>query len=279
VTTEIDQKYERLLSILRAYKRVMVALSGGLDSSFLLYASTVALGKENVFAAIGVSASLPRSEYQQARAYCERLGLAADNVIVVETQELSDPDYRRNDANRCFFCKQELCAKLQEMAALHSVAKVCDGANASDKDDHRPGRRAAESAGVCSPLLEADLAKDEIRRLARSRGLEVWDKPQSACLASRIPYGSEVTRAKLQQIELAEDYLRSLGFRELRVRHHGDVARIELPVADMQRLINDGLGVQIQERFREMGFLFTAIDVGGLKSGSMNIMLKGGSGV
>ncbi len=274
-----QEKFDILKGILSGYGKVMVALSGGLDSSFLLFAAIESLGAENVYAAIGISPSLAEAEYRFAEQFCVKLGLPAANILPVKTDEIDDPNYRKNDFNRCFFCKQELFGKLRPLAQSVGVETICDGTNASDVGDFRPGSDAANKAGVRSPLLEAGLTKDEIRELAKSFDLEIWDKPQSACLASRIPYNSEVTVEKLRQIEQAEIFLKSLGFRELRVRHHGNLARIELPPDDMRRVIENGLGRTIIDRFREIGFLFTTIDIAGLKSGSMNVMLKGGKDV
>lgn len=271
----LTTKYERLKAELSSYRRVIIAFSGGLDSSFLLFTAVEALGQENTIAAIGVSESLARSEYELACKFAHDLGLPDDHIIRVETKELEDPGYVQNSPDRCFFCKSTLFRRLVELAERSRHEAICDGSNASDLGDHRPGMTAAKEKGVKSPLLEAGLTKEEIRQLAKDFGLEVWDKPQSACLASRIPYGSQVTKDKLKQIEWAEDFLRSLGFRQLRVRHHGAVARIELPQEDMQKVLSNGTGDRIVERFREIGFFFTTIDLGGFKSGSMNVMLKG----
>ncbi len=274
-TETTQEKYRRLQSILTGYRRVIVALSGGLDSSFLLYAAVESVGVGNTLAAIGVSPSLAQSELDQARAFARDLGLSDTHILLINTEEIADPNYASNPPNRCYFCKSELFHKLNELAAQRDHEIICDGANASDVGDHRPGMKAAADNQVHSPLLEAGLAKEELRALAKEFGLSVWDKPQSACLSSRIPYGSPVTIEKLQQIEAAEAYLKSLGFRQLRVRHHDQLARIELPVDEMIRIINNGIRDQIAMKFRDLGFLFTTIDLAGFKSGSMNIMLKG----
>lgn len=271
------EKYQHLLALLRDCRRVIVALSGGLDSSFLLYAAVQANGVAATLAAIGVSDSLAESERAFAADFARSLGLSAANIITIATREIEDDNYAANPPNRCYFCKSELYTRLNDLAAQREHEVVCDGANASDLGDHRPGMIAARERRVRSPLLEADLTKDEIRALAREFGLSVWDKPQSACLASRIPYGSAVTPEKLRQIDQAESFLRSLGFTQLRVRHHDQIARIELPVADMSRVINNGIREQINRRFREIGFLFVTLDVAGFQSGSMNAMLKGRS--
>ncbi len=271
------EKYQHLLALLRDCRRVIVALSGGLDSSFLLYAAVQANGAAATLAAIGVSDSLPESERAFAADFARSLGLPATNIITIATREIEDDNYAANPPNRCYFCKSELYTRLNDLAAEREHEVVCDGANASDLGDHRPGMIAARERRVRSPLLEAGLTKDEIRALARDCGLAVWDKPQSACLASRIPYGSAVTPEKLRQIDQAESFLRSLGFTQLRVRHHDRIARIELPVADMSRVINNGIREQINRRFHEIGFLFVTLDVAGFQSGSMNAMLKGRS--
>ncbi|MFH2054954.1 MAG: ATP-dependent sacrificial sulfur transferase LarE [bacterium] len=271
----LQRKYEALQQSLRECRKVLVALSGGLDSSFLLYAALDTLGPENTYAAIGDSASLARAELDAAKNFCTTVGLPEQHLILATTAELDNPAYRRNAGDRCFFCKQELYGKLRQIAAELGEVVICDGANASDVGDHRPGMRAAREAEVRSPLLEAELDKDQIRELAKDRNLKVWDKPQSACLASRIPYNSEVTSEKLSQVERAEAYLRTLGFTQLRVRHHDKLARIELPAADLSRLVANGLREQVAARFRELGFLFTTLDLAGFRSGSMNVMLKG----
>jgi uncharacterized protein len=276
MTDERKAKYGRLLAILSSCDNILIALSGGLDSSFLLAAAVEAIGADRVYAAIGKSPSLPKADLIEAQRFAAGLGLNAENTLIIETAELENPDYRSNNGQRCYFCKQELYRKLTEVAAGLDIETICDGANASDAGDYRPGMKAAGEIGVKSPLLDAGLNKDEIRELARDRSISVWDRPASACLASRIPYYSEVTAEKLEQVEAAESFLKSLGFRELRVRHHDQVARIELPPADMQRILSEKLGERISSRFRELGFLFTAMDVAGLESGRMNLMLKGG---
>lgn len=270
-----NAKYQQLQALLQSYQRIIVALSGGLDSSFLLHAAVASVGAGNTLAAIGVSPSLAQSELKYAQAFAHDRGLTEQEIILIPTEEFADANYSANPPNRCYFCKSELFQKLNALAAERQNEIICDGANASDIGDHRPGMKAATENNVRSPLLEVGLNKEEIRELAREFGLPVWDKPQSACLASRIPYGSPVTMEKLHRIEAAEAFLKSLGFRQLRVRHHDQLARIELPLDEMNRIINNGLREQIVVKFRELGFLFTTIDIGGFKSGGMNIMLKG----
>lgn len=273
------QKYEQLKSLLQSYERVIVALSGGLDSSFLLYAAVDSIGAANTTAAIGVSPALAQADLEFAKKFATDVGLPSANILLIPTEEIDDENYSSNPSNRCFFCKSELYEKLNALASERTNEIICDGANASDIGDYRPGMQAAREKKIKSPLLEVNLDKNEIRELAKQFGLSVWDKPQSPCLASRIPYGSPVTVEKLRQIEAAEAFLRNLGFREFRVRHHDQVARIELPVADMSRLINNGVREQIVAKFRELGFLFTALDIGGFQSGNLNTMLKGAKNV
>lgn len=268
-------KYHQLLALVASFKRVIVALSGGLDSSFLLYSVVKGIGTENTLAAIGVSPSLASTELEDAKSVALDCGLRSEQIMLISTEEIGDVNYSSNPPNRCFFCKSELYHKLNALATERNHEVICDGANASDIGDHRPGMKAAAENKVRSPLLEVGLNKDEIRELAKEFGLKFWDKPQSACLSSRIPYGSPVTVEKLRQIEDAEAYLKSLGFRQLRVRHHDQLARIELPVEEMIRIIGNGTRDKIAAKFQELGFLFTTIDLGGFKSGSMNIMLKG----
>lgn len=267
---QAEKKYEQLQSLLASYGNVIVALSGGLDSSFVLYASVQTLGTQNTIAAIGVSPSLAASEQEAAVVFARDLGLPDGRILLLDTEELSNPDYARNPTNRCYFCKTELYTRLDQLAKESHIAVVCDGSNASDIGDFRPGMIAARRKSVRSPLLEVGLTKTEIRLLARKFTLNIWDKPQSACLASRIPYGSEVTVEKLKQIEAAENYLKSLGFRQVRVRHHGDVARIELPIDETPRLLVDGISPAVATRLKEIGFTYVTVDIEGFRSGSMN---------
>ena len=267
--SELLEKYEKLKDIISGFNSVIVAYSGGLDSAFLLYAAVDTLGAENVSAITADSPSYPASELQKAKDFAVSLGLGEKHKII-KTEELDDPNYAKNPVDRCFFCKQELYGKLSDPSLFDGHDVVLDGFNADDVGDFRPGRKAAEKYHVRSPLFEAGLGKADLRELASHFGLKVWDKPQMACLASRIPYGSPVTREKLEQVEKAEDYLHSLGFRQLRVRHHDRLARIELPLSDIKKIYNQELQHKIADEFRTLGFVWVTLDLAGFRSGSMN---------
>lgn len=273
MTREISEKYEKLKDIISGFDSVLVAYSGGLDSAFLLYASVRSLGPENVYAFTADSPSYPRAELERSREFASSLALG-DRYRVINTNEIIDPRYASNSGERCFFCKQELYRRLTEAAVFENVDVVFDGFNADDVGDFRPGRRAAEKFSVRSPLYEAGLTKSELRQLAKEFELPFWDKPQSACLASRIPYGSPVTVEKLRQVEEAEKYLYSLGFRQLRVRHHDNLARIELVPDELEKIMQEEIRNKVNERFRELGFIWVALDLAGFHSGSMNKALK-----
>lgn len=270
---ELLNKYKKLQEILSGFKSVIVAYSGGLDSAFLLYAAVDTLGTEKVSAITADSPSYPRSELAKAKEFANSLGLGKRHRIV-KTDELDDPNYASNPVDRCFFCKQELYTRLTKSAVFDNVDAVLDGFNADDVGDFRPGRKAAEKYSIRSPLFEAGLGKKELRDLAKHLGLEVWDKPQMACLSSRIPYGSPVTKEKLERIEKAEEFLRTLGFVQLRVRHHDRLARIELPLEDIKRVYDEDLYDKINAEFRRLGFVWVTLDLGGFRSGSMNEVLR-----
>lgn len=273
MTRQLSEKYTRLKEIISGFDSVLVAYSGGLDSAFLLFASVESLGAENVYAFTADSPSYPRAELERSRSFAQSLGLG-DRYRVISTNEIIDPRYAANSSERCFFCKQELYRRLTEAAVFENVDVVFDGFNADDVGDFRPGRKAAEKFSVRSPLFEAGLTKSDLRQLAKEFELPFWDKPQSACLASRIPYGSPVTVEKLRQVEEAEAYLHSLGFRQLRVRHHDRLARIELMTEELEKIMQPDIRNKVNERFRELGFIWVALDLAGFQTGSMNKALK-----
>jgi len=266
---DLLEKYRKLKEIISGFKTAIVAYSGGLDSAFLLYACVDTLGTEAVTAVTADSESIPRSELEKAHKFAESLGLK-DRHRIIKTREIKDPNYAANPLDRCYFCKQELYSRLTDTTVFDNAEVVFDGFNADDVGDFRPGRKAAEKYAIRSPLFEAGLGKTEIRELAKHFGLSIWDKPQSACLASRIPYGSPVTKEKLKQIEMAEEFLRGLGFGQLRVRHHDKLARIELPREDIDNILTDDLREKIDTKFRELGFVWVTLDLAGFRSGSMN---------
>lgn len=263
-----DRLHE-LVELIRPLGRAVVAFSGGADSALVAWAAHRALGAGAV-AVTARSESLAPDEAEQARALAARIGIAHEEIVY---SELAIPGYADNPPDRCYLCKGELFRRLAEVAVDRGIATILDGSNADDLGDYRPGRRAAVERGVRSPLAEAGWGKDEIRTTLRRLDLPVWDKPSSPCLSSRVPYGETITREKLEQVGRAEAALGELGFRELRVRHHGPVARVELRREDLERAVEITMAEEIVGRVRAAGFTFVALDLEGLRSGSLNRLL------
>jgi pyridinium-3,5-biscarboxylic acid mononucleotide sulfurtransferase len=268
-TDPLDAKYARLLDILRAMESVVVAFSAGADSTFLARAARDALGDRSLLATAD-SETYPSSELEESRRLAAELGM---RQIVVETRELDNPDYAANPVNRCFFCKEELFAHLTPLAEREGFRALVYGANVDDLGDHRPGMKAASERGVRAPLIEAELTKAEIRELSHRLGLRTWDKPSFACLSSRFQYGDRITPEKLRQIDQAEAFVRSLGFRQFRVRHHDRLARLEIDESELPRVWQDGRHREIVQGLRRLGYVYVTLDLAGFQSGSANLRL------
>ncbi|MRH45135.1 ATP-dependent sacrificial sulfur transferase LarE [Aquibacillus halophilus] len=265
----INEKYEKLTSILQDMNQVVVAFSGGVDSTFLLKVAVDTLGKANVLAVTADSETYPTSELLEAKELAELIGA---NHQVVETSELAIPGYTENDKNRCYFCKNSLFDHLIPIMSEKGFRNVIYGVIADDLSEYRPGMKAAKEQGVRGPLQEANLFKEEIRQLSKERGLPTWDKPSFACLSSRIAYGETITQAKLTKVDKSEAYLKSLGIRQVRVRTHEEIARIEVEPKDMTIVLtNHGT---ISEKLQEFGYKYITMDLIGYKSGSMNKILS-----
>lgn len=269
----LEIRYGRLQAILREMGEVLVAFSGGVDSTFLVKVAFDVLGDRAV-AVTADSPSLPRRELEEARRLAAEIGV---RHLVIETHELDDPRYAANPSNRCYFCKTELFTRLEGLARELGFRWLAYGENADDALGHRPGAQAAQEFGVRSPLREAGLTKADVRALSRRLGLPVWDKPAFACLSSRFPYGSTITAEKLRQVEVAEQVLWELGFRQFRVRHHGDIARIEVGREERIRLLE--VAEEVSDRLRALGFLYVTMDLLGYRTGSMNEVLVKVEGV
>ncbi|BBL78533.1 7-cyano-7-deazaguanine synthase [Rubrobacter xylanophilus] len=264
-----ERRIRELEAIVAPHGSALVAFSGGVDSSLALAVAVRALSRERVLAVTSCNETYLPSELEKAREFAASLGVKHE---VVETRELDDPNYASNPTNRCYFCKSTLYTELGRMARERGYGCVVDGANADDEGDWRPGRKAARELGVLSPLAEAGVGKDEVRRLARHLGLPTWDKPALACLSSRFPYGQRITPEKLSQVARSEEFLRSRGFRQVRVRHHGEVARLEVAEEEMERAFR--MREEISSALREAGFAYVALDLSGYRSGSLNATLK-----
>ncbi|MBP7936248.1 MAG: ATP-dependent sacrificial sulfur transferase LarE [Phycisphaerae bacterium] len=269
----LDEKLAKMQEILRSLKRVAVAFSAGVDSTFALKVAVDTLGPVNVVAVTAKSDSLAEAEFLEAVKLADQLG--AEHVII-ETREFDNPDYRANPANRCYYCRSELYERLDTFLVERGLRAAVSGINADDYADWRPGILAAREHGVRAPCAEAGMTKEDIRGLSRRLGLPTFDKPAMPCLSSRIQYGEEITTEKLKRIERSEAFLRSLGFRECRVRHHHNLARIELPVSDLDRAMVPATRARIDAALREYGYQYVAIDLRGFRSGSMNEVIAFG---
>jgi len=268
-TMELAQKRADLQSRLQSYGRLLVAYSGGIDSAYLAWEARQVL-QSNVLAVIADSPSLARAQLKDAVAFAQEQSIPLE---ILATSEMDRPDYVRNDGQRCFHCKDELFHVMEEFASEHGFDMIAYGVNVDDQGDFRPGQHAARKHGVAAPLLEAGLRKEDIRQLAKEADLRVWDKPASACLSSRIEYGRPVTREALAAVEAGEEALRDLGFRQLRVRHHGQIARIEVAREELARALSPEMAAEFVRIFKSLGFTYVTLDLEGFRSGSMNALL------
>jgi uncharacterized protein len=268
---KLEDKYTKLKKSLAELGRVVVAYSGGVDSTFLLKTAVDVLGAENVLACIGISPSLGKSQYKQAVKNAKDIGAT---LRTIKLNEMADPKFASNKADRCFHCKSHLYGLLTNVAKEKNFDYVICGSNLDDQDDFRPGNRAAEVFGVRCPLIEAKLTKNDIRELSRQMNLSTAEMPASPCLASRISYGLEITEKRLKQIEQAEDFLRSLGLVEFRVRHHDTIARIEVNAKDIAKVTAGPIRSKVVEKLKALGFKFVTIDLQGFRSGSLNEQLS-----
>lgn len=266
---ELDQKFANLLVFLKNTRTAVLAFSGGVDSTFLLKA--MALSEMKFIAVTAVSPTMPEADYLKALAFVEDAGI---RHLVIRTDELANEQFVRNAPDRCFHCKDELFGKLKDIAEKQLLHHVFDGTNADDLLDYRPGSKAAGLHGVRSPLAECGFTKHDIRSVSQRLGLSTWDQPASPCLSSRFPYGRRITADALKRVEAAEQFLRSLGLRLVRVRDHGDTARIEVQGDDMWLMIEPATRLLVTERFRLLGYAFVSLDLEGYKTGSMNRVLK-----
>lgn len=266
VWMDSPSKQRKLEDSLRSLGRTLIAYSGGVDSAYLAWAAHQALGQD-MLAVIADSPSLARTQFQDALAFAQEQSIP---VEVIQTAEMERPEYVRNDRQRCFHCKDELFHVMQDFAAKRAFQSIAYGVNVDDQSDFRPGQTAARQHHVAAPLLEAGLTKAEIRELARQAGLRVWDKPASACLSSRIEYGRPVTVEALSAVEQGENALHELGFRQVRVRYHGEIARIEIAKDELSRALTMEMLTEFNRIFKSLGFTYVTLDTEGFRSGSMN---------
>ena len=263
----LKDRYQKLKDLLTDYETALIAFSGGVDSTLLLKVARDVLGPERVIALTATSPTYPSHEFNESVALAKQLGV---RQIVVESNELEIPGFADNPPKRCYHCKKELFEICLQKAKALGFNQVLDGSNLDDLDDYRPGREAAKELRICSPLLEADLSKEDIRALSREAGLSTAEKQPFACLASRFPYGTQITAERLKQIDRCESFLRARGFHTFRVRYHGDVARIEVTLDELPRITDDVIRTELLAEFKAAGFTYVALDLEGYRTGSMN---------
>ncbi|WP_039764882.1 MULTISPECIES: ATP-dependent sacrificial sulfur transferase LarE [unclassified Caldicellulosiruptor] len=267
----LKEKYENLKSFLKSLGSVAIAYSGGVDSTFLVKVAYDVLG-EKALAVTATSSTYPKREFEDAKKFIKEIGA---KHIIIESEELEIEGFNKNPIDRCYYCKKELFEKIWKVAKAHGIEHVADGSNFDDLNDFRPGMKAACELNVVSPLKVAKLTKEDIRKLSKYLGLPTWQKPAYACLSSRIPYGEEITKEKLEMIEKAEDYLIELGFRQVRVRFHGNqLARIEIGKEEFGRFLDERIIENVKNKLKEIGFVYVTLDLEGYRTGSMNLSIK-----
>jgi uncharacterized protein len=266
----VEEKTARLKEIFRSMGKVLVAYSGGVDSTLLLRVAQESLGGGDVLAVTALSPLYPDRELAAAKRTAQEMGL---RHILIESNELEIEGFSKNPSNRCYFCKKELFEEMQNIARKEGIPYIVEGSTLDDERDHRPGRKAIQELGIRSPLQEARFTKEDVRELSRALGLSTWDKPSFACLASRFPYGEEITPEGLKMVDEAEDFLMSLGFKQVRVRHYQNLARIEVYPEEISRLMNGSLREKIVDRLKKIGYHYVTLDLQGFRSGSMNEVL------
>ena len=269
LTKDLQEKLGRLEDNIRGLGSLAVGFSGGVDSSFLLYVAHEVLG-DKAMAVICVDAAFPERELNEAKSFCEERGI---RYVICKVDPMEEESFRRNSPERCYFCKRRIFTEIKKTAADNGIAYTAEGSNVDDTGDYRPGLRAVAELEVKSPLRESGLYKADIRALSKAMGLPTWSKPAYACLATRFVYGEEITEKKLRMVEQAEQFLIERGFIEERVRVHGTMARIEVPAKDIMRLAEDSIREEVYRRFKEIGFEFVSLDMGGYRMGSMNSMI------
>jgi len=271
MSLELETKTQKLKEIFQSMGKVLVAFSGGVDSTLLLKVAQDTIGNKNVLAVTALSPLYPERELAGVKKLIQTLEA---KHRLIQSNELEIPGFSKNPTNRCYYCKSKLFKELLDLAKEEAIPLVVEGSTLDDDKDHRPGRLAIQELGIRSPLKEASFTKMEVRELSRALGLPTWDKPSFACLASRFPYGEEITEQRLRMVGEAEDFLFGLGFKQVRVRHYGDLARIEILKEEMERLMNGSLREKVVKRLREIGYTYVTLDLQGFRSGSMNEVLR-----